>query len=133
MRRDGRARGACLLVVALADANPITLRAFEVGHPEELLTAALAIGAVLAAARERTLLARRCSASRSVLYRVRNTAAPGGGARARAAAALRCVLDPWNTVCYEPPFVLALLAWEALCQPSRPPLLTLVARPSRPA
>jgi uncharacterized membrane protein len=53
----GRSRGACLLVIALAAANPVSIRALELGHPEELLTAALAIGAVLAAARERALLA----------------------------------------------------------------------------
>ena len=57
MSREGRSRGACLLVVALAAANPITIKAFEIGHPEELLCAALAVGAVMAAARERTLLA----------------------------------------------------------------------------
>jgi hypothetical protein len=55
MLRAGSSRGACLLVVALAACNPVTLRALEVGHPEELLCAALAIGAVLAATRERTL------------------------------------------------------------------------------
>ena len=40
---------------------------------------------------------------------------------------LRCVLDPWNIVYYELPFLLALLAWEALCRPERPPVLTLAA------
>jgi hypothetical protein len=237
MLRGGRSRGACLLVIALAAANPITIKAFEIGHPEELLTAALAIGAVLAAARERTLLAavllglamaskawavlaigpvllalpgRRllaltvagivCAAivaplllaaggggavvhgarqtggvfnpwqvwwllgdvtnvgfdgsfhagargapawlsplthpliallvvPLSLLYRRRNRDA--SGERVLALLALlflaRCVLDPWNTVYYELPFLLALLSWEALCRPSHPPLLTLGA------
>ena len=33
---------------------------------------------------------------------------------------LRCVLDPWNAVYYELPFVLALLSWEVLCSPAAP-------------
>ena len=32
------------------------------------------------------------------------------------------MLDPWNNVYYELPFLLALLAWEALCRPERPPV-----------
>ena len=40
---------------------------------------------------------------------------------------LRCVLDPWNVVYYELPFLLALLCWEALCRPERPPVLALAA------
>jgi hypothetical protein len=40
---------------------------------------------------------------------------------------LRCVLDPWNVVYYELPFLLALLAWEGLCRPERPPVLALAA------
>jgi hypothetical protein len=40
---------------------------------------------------------------------------------------LRCVLDPWNNVYYELPFLLALLAWEALQRPERPPILALAA------
>ena len=40
---------------------------------------------------------------------------------------LRCVLDPWNIVYYELPFLLALLTWEALCRPDRPPVLALSA------
>nr|MBA3328443.1 hypothetical protein [Solirubrobacterales bacterium] len=39
---------------------------------------------------------------------------------------LRCVLDPWNNEYYALPFVLALLAWEALCRPERPPLVSLL-------
>lgn len=239
MLSGGRSRGACLLVVALAAANPITIKALEIGHPEELLCAALAIGAVLAAARERTLLAavllglaiaskawavlaigpvllalpgRRLFAlavagavcavivgplmlagtGDAVVHGARQTGGifnpwqvwwPLGDvtnigvdgdfrAGARTApqwlaplthpliaflvvplsllygwrrrkgeqpagehalallallALLRCVLDPWNTVYYELPFLLALLSWEALCRPSRPPVLTLGA------
>ena len=41
----------------LCVANPVTLRALEIGHPEELLCAAFAIGAVLAASDRRTVLA----------------------------------------------------------------------------
>ena len=39
--------------------------------------------------------------------------------------ALRCVLDPWNSVYYALPCIFALLAWEALCRPQRPPVLAL--------
>jgi hypothetical protein len=45
------------LVAGLAVINPITFRALHWGHPEELLGAALCVGAVLAALRERELLA----------------------------------------------------------------------------
>ncbi|HWM12149.1 MAG TPA: glycosyltransferase 87 family protein [Solirubrobacteraceae bacterium] len=45
------------LVAGLATINPITFRALHWGHPEELLGAALCVGAVLAALRERELLA----------------------------------------------------------------------------
>jgi hypothetical protein len=45
------------LVLALATANPIALRALEIGHPEELLGGALCVGAVIAAAGSRGLLA----------------------------------------------------------------------------
>jgi hypothetical protein len=38
-------------------ANPLTLRALEIGHPEELLGACLCVGAVLLAGRERPLWA----------------------------------------------------------------------------
>lgn len=237
MHRDGRARGACLLVVGLAAANPVSIKALEMGHPEELLCATLAIGAVLAAARERTLLAavllglaiaskawavvaigpvllalpgRRlfalavagavttliltplmlASGSDTMIHGARVTGAlfnpwsiwwPLGDvtnigvdgsfrAGARAAPAwlsplahpliaalgvplsllfwwrnrgrpagehvlallallllLRCILDPWNVVYYELPFLLALLSWESLCRPSRPPIVTLAA------
>ncbi len=239
MLRSGRAHGACVLVVLLAAANPIAIKALEIGHPEELLCAALAICAVLAAARERVLLAavllglaiaskawavlaigpvllalpgRRllalavagtvCAAIVAPLMLAGSGDAVVHGARmtggiftpwqvwwplgdvtnigvdgsfhagARAAPVwlqqlthpliallvvplsllywrrnrgdlaprpehvlgllallllLRCILDPWNTSYYELPFLLALLSWEALCRPSRPPVLTLAA------
>jgi hypothetical protein len=237
MARDGRPRGACLLVVALAAANPVSIKALEIGHPEELLCAVLAIGAVMAAASERTLLAavllglamatkawavlaigpvllalpgKRllalcvagtvCAAilaplmlggsSNTVVHAARQTGgyfhpwqiwwplgevtnigvfgdfragarvAPAwllpithpliaslvvplsllyrrrgkgslGGEQLLALLALllllRCVLDPWNNVYYELPFLLSLLAWEVLCRPLRLPVLTLVA------
>jgi hypothetical protein len=40
---------------------------------------------------------------------------------------VRCVLDPWNTVYYEMPFLLSLLAWETLCRTGRPPVVSLAA------
>lgn len=46
-----------LIVVALAAGNPLTLRALSFGHPEEILGAALCIGAVLAAIWQRPWLA----------------------------------------------------------------------------
>ena len=46
-------RGTIAIVVGLCAANPITLRALDVGHPEELLGAALSAGAVLVALRGR--------------------------------------------------------------------------------
>ena len=49
----GAERGTIAIVVALCAANPITLRALDMGHPEELLGAALSAGAVLAALRGR--------------------------------------------------------------------------------
>jgi len=39
----------------------------------------------------------------------------------------RGVLDPWNTIYYELPFLLALVAWEALCVPGRLPVVSLAA------
>jgi hypothetical protein len=51
-RRSGARTGAWA-VLLLAAGNPLTLRALEVGHPEELLVGALAVGAALAAARGR--------------------------------------------------------------------------------
>lgn len=45
------------LIAGLAVINPITFRALHWGHPEELLCAALCVGAVLAALRKRELTA----------------------------------------------------------------------------
>ena len=38
---------------------------------------------------------------------------------------LRCVLDPWNNDYYHAPFLLALLAWEALARDGWPRLTVL--------
>lgn len=43
---------------------------------------------------------------------------------------LRCMLDTWNNAYYELPLLFALLAWEALERPWRPPLLALIASAS---
>jgi hypothetical protein len=55
-----RARGTGLVgqvtIVALAIFNPFVQSALGMGHPEELLTASLAIGAVVAAVEERSIL-----------------------------------------------------------------------------
>ncbi len=239
--RRGRSRGVRALVLGLCVCNPITLRALEMGHPEEALAAVLAIGAVLAAVDRRTILAavllglavaskswavlaigpvllalpaRRvlalfvaggvtaavlapialagshdalvtgASTTGSVIFQPwqawwflgesGHTVIGGGGvpkpggwrvppewlsplthpliallvvplsllwARVHRAVPrfggeqillllallflLRCLLDPWNVIYYELPFLLALLAWEALCRPERPPVLTL--------
>src|SRR5680860_1842017 len=45
------------LVAGLAVITPMTFRAVHWGHPEELLAGALCVGALLAALRERELLA----------------------------------------------------------------------------
>jgi hypothetical protein len=243
MATRGRTTAARALVLGLCVANPITLRALEIGHPEELLGAAFAIGAVLAAADRRTILAAVLlglaitSKSWGVLaigpvllalpgHRIRALAIAGaipvaaiapiwltgspetfvvssattggtifqpwhlfwflgdsgsvviGGnglpkpdgwrvppgwlsplthpfiaflvvplslawARVHRGASrpapeqllallallffLRCALDPWNVVYYHLPFVLALLAWETLCRPERPPVGALTA------
>jgi hypothetical protein len=54
MRRRRRAPLARGLALALCVANPLTLSALEVGHPEELLGGALCVAAVLLAARGRS-------------------------------------------------------------------------------
>jgi len=53
MRRSGRSRVACALALVICTANPLTLLALEIGHPDELLGGALCVGAVLLAARGR--------------------------------------------------------------------------------
>jgi Glycosyltransferase family 87 len=57
MRAEGRPLPARLLALILCVANPITLQALEVGHPEELLGACLCVTAVLCAIAERPLWA----------------------------------------------------------------------------
>ena len=53
----GAGRIAAWSALVLVAANPLTLRALEVGHPEELLGGALCVGAGLAAIARRPLLA----------------------------------------------------------------------------
>jgi hypothetical protein len=62
MRAQGRSTLARAVVLGVCVANPITLRALEVGHPEELLGGCMCVAAVLLAAtsgehRGRSLLA----------------------------------------------------------------------------
>jgi hypothetical protein len=57
LRRRGGGLFGALLVVALCAANPITYRVLQLGHPEELLGAALCVAAVLLAQRGRLCLA----------------------------------------------------------------------------
>jgi hypothetical protein len=53
MRARGDSRLVILLVLLLVVFNPIAITALQVGHPEDLFGAALAIGSVLAATRDR--------------------------------------------------------------------------------
>lgn len=55
--RVSRERLAGPVVVLLLVANPVTLEALSAGHPEEIVTAALATAAVIAAGRDRAGLA----------------------------------------------------------------------------
>ena len=57
MRAEGRPLFARGLALAVCVANPLTLRALQFGHPEELLGACLCIAAVLLGAGRRPLLA----------------------------------------------------------------------------
>lgn len=57
IRAGGGSSLARAVALGVCVANPLTLRALEVGHPEELLGACLCVGAVLLAARERPLAA----------------------------------------------------------------------------
>lgn len=244
MRARGVWTGTRALVLALCVVNPITLRALEIGHPEELLCGALAIGALLAATDRRPLIAAVllglaiATKSWAVLaigpvllalpdHRRRLLTLAGAGAVTGAVLApivlagahdalvggaattgqifhpwhlfwwlgetgagltgygglplragyraapewlmplthplivllvvplslawarvhravprlggeqlllllsllllARCVLDPWNAIYYELPFLLALACWEGLCRPERPPVLALGA------
>jgi Glycosyltransferase family 87 len=56
-RALGQTALAAWLALLLVAANPLTQRALEIGHPEELLGAVLCIAAALAAGRDRSLLA----------------------------------------------------------------------------
>ena len=76
----GAGRGTVAIVVGLCAANPITLRALDIGHPEELLGAVLCAGAVLAALRGRSTLA-------GVLLGLADRQQGVGAARGRAGAA----------------------------------------------
>ena len=57
MRLAGKAVIAWVTAIGLIAANPIELRALELGHPEELLVGALCAGAALAAVARRPALA----------------------------------------------------------------------------
>jgi hypothetical protein len=57
MRRRGIALGARIGLVAMCAATPALLEAVSLGHPEECLGAALCVAAVLAADRDRPLIA----------------------------------------------------------------------------
>lgn len=56
-RRRGVGSAARALIAFLCVCNPITFEALQMGHPEELLTAGLAVGAVVAACEKRTVSA----------------------------------------------------------------------------
>jgi hypothetical protein len=55
--REDRSTFARAVALGICVANPLTLRALELGHPEELLGGALCVAAVLLAVRERPLWA----------------------------------------------------------------------------
>jgi len=57
IRGAGSSRLARAVALGVCVANPLTLRALELGHPEELLGASLCVAAVLLAARDRPLWA----------------------------------------------------------------------------
>lgn len=57
MRATGRSSWARAVALALCVANPLTLPALEIGHPEELLGAVLCIAAVLCAMNDRPIWA----------------------------------------------------------------------------
>jgi hypothetical protein len=57
MRAERRPTLARAVALAICVANPLTLRALEVGHPEELLGACMCVAAVLLAASDRPLWA----------------------------------------------------------------------------
>jgi hypothetical protein len=55
MRAEGQPLLSRAVALGLCVANPLTLRALEIGHPEELLGACTCVAAVLLASRNRTL------------------------------------------------------------------------------
>ena len=55
-RELGRSRAAAWIALLLVAANPLTLRALEIGHPEELLGGVLCVAAALAAGRDRPVV-----------------------------------------------------------------------------
>jgi hypothetical protein len=57
MRRAGQPVYVCVLVALLLVANPIVVKALRVGHPEEILGAALCTGAMIAAMSRKGVLA----------------------------------------------------------------------------
>jgi hypothetical protein len=57
MRSEGNPLPARALALLICAANPLALKALELGHPEELLGACLCVAAVLLAARGRSLWA----------------------------------------------------------------------------
>lgn len=57
LRAEGRSTLARAVTLGLCVANPLTLRALELGHPEELLGACLCVAAVLLAGRDRPIWA----------------------------------------------------------------------------
>ncbi|MEY2514805.1 MAG: hypothetical protein QOJ89_2163 [bacterium] len=57
MRALGRPETAVLLVALIAVFNPGAFRALHWGHPEEILAGVLCVGAIIAATRDRRLLA----------------------------------------------------------------------------
>jgi hypothetical protein len=57
MRAGGQTRLARGVALGLCVANPLTLRALEIGHPEELLGAVLCVAAVFLAAKDRPIWA----------------------------------------------------------------------------
>jgi len=57
MRTEGHSKLARAVTLGICVANPITLRALELGHPEELLGGCLCVAAVLLAGRELPLAA----------------------------------------------------------------------------
>src|SRR5207302_1113379 len=123
---------ARLAVVALALASPVTFKALYFGHPEELLGAAMCAGALLLAARGRSLAAgvllglAIATKQWAVLAFVPTLLAAREARRrpdrrpedALALLALilllRCLLDPLTYSYHHAPFLIALVAYEAV-------------------